>query len=56
MKTRYALVMEDNSKFASQVPMILGTPTTKHILNIITESEITKLSVMWATARASTIQ
>ena len=29
------LVMEDNSEFASQVPMILGTPTIKHVLNVI---------------------
>ena len=36
--------------------MILGTPTTECILNIMTESEITKLSVVWAMVRASTIQ
>ena len=48
--------MEDNSEFASRVPMILGTPTTEHILNIMTESEITKLSVVWATVGTSTIQ
>ena len=50
------LVMEDNSEFASRVPIILGTPTTECILNIMTESEITKLSVVWATVRTSTIQ
>ena len=49
-------VMEDNSEFASRVPIILGTPTTEHILNIMMESEITKLSVVWATVRTSTIQ
>ena len=48
--------MEDNSEFASQVPVILGTPTTECILNVMTESEITKLSVAWATVRTSTIQ
>ena len=36
--------------------MILGTPTTECVLNIMTESEITKLSVAWATVRTSTIQ
>ena len=36
--------------------MILGTPTTECILNVITESEITKLSVAWAVVRTSTIQ
>ena len=50
------LVMEDNSEFASRVPVILGTPTTECILNIMMESEITKLSVVWATVRTSTIQ
>ena len=50
------LVMEDNSKFPSRVPVILGTPTTECILNVMTESEITKLSVVWATVRTSTIQ
>ena len=49
-------VMEDNSEFTLRVPVILGTPTTEHILNIMTESEITKLSVVWATVRTSTIQ
>ena len=50
------LVMEDNSEFASRVPMILGTPITECILNIMTKSEVTKLSVAWATVRTSTIQ
>ena len=50
------LVMEDNSKFVSRVPVILGTPTTECVLNVMTDSEITKLSVAWATVRTSTIQ
>ena len=36
--------------------MILGTPTTECVLNVMTESETTKLSVVWATVRTSTIQ
>ena len=48
--------MEDNSKFASRVPVILGASTTECILNVMMESEITKLSVVWATVRTSTIQ
>ena len=55
-KDQVCLVMEDNSEFASRVPVILGTPTTECILNIMTESEITKLSIAWATVRTSTIQ
>ena len=55
-KDQVCLVMEDKSKFASRVPVILGTPTTERILNIMMESEITKLSVAWATVRTSTIQ
>ena len=49
-------VMEDDSEFASRVPMILGTATTECVLNVMTESEITKFSVVWATVRTSTIQ
>ena len=48
--------MEDDSEFASRFPMILGTPTTEHVLNVMMESEITKLSVALATVRTSTIQ
>ena len=55
-KDQVCLVMEDDSEFASRVPMILGTPTTECVLNIMTESEITKLSVAWATIRTSMIQ
>ena len=50
------LVREDNSEFVSRVPVILGTPTTECILNVMTESEMTKLSVAWATVRTSTLQ
>ena len=35
--------------------MILGTPTIERVLNIMTESEITKLLVVWAMVRTSTI-
>ena len=55
-KDQVCLVMEDNSEFASQVPMILGTPTTECTLNVMTKSEITKLSVVWAMVRTTTIQ
>ena len=48
-KDQVCLDMEDNSEFASRVPVILGTPTTECILNIMMETEITKLSVAWAT-------
>ena len=50
------LVMEDDSKFVSRVLIILETPTTECILNVMMESEITKLSVVWATVRSCTIQ
>ena len=52
-KDQVCLVMEE---FVSRVPVILGTPTTECILNVMMESEITKLSVAWATVRTSTIQ
>ena len=41
---------------SSRVPIILGTPTTECVLNVMMESKITKLSVVWATVRTSTIQ
>ena len=50
------LVMEDDSEFASRVHLILGMPPTECVLNVMTEDEITKLSVAWANVRTSTIQ
>ena len=42
-----ALVILDLSNFAAWVPMILGTPTIGHIMNVIKESEIDTLVTPW---------
>ena len=38
-----ALVVLDESKFAEWIPVILGTPTISHIMNVIKEREIDAL-------------
>ena len=38
-----ALVIPDLSNFAAWVPVILGTPTISHIVNVIKEKEIDTL-------------
>ena len=42
-----ALVIPDLSNFTAQVPMILGTPTIGHIVNVIKESEMEVLATPW---------
>ena len=37
------LVIPDESKFAEWVPVILGTPTISHIMNVMKEGEIDAL-------------
>ena len=49
-----ALVVPDESEFAARVPIILGTPALKRIINVMKESELDKLSTPWAQARIST--
>ena len=45
-----ALVVLDLSNFMAQVPMILGTPTIGHIMNMIREKEIEALATPWVNA------
>ena len=40
-----ALVVLDECKFAKQVPIILGTPTISHIMNVMKEREIDALAM-----------
>ena len=44
------LVILDLSNFVAQVPIILGTPTINHILNVIKEKEIDALVMPWLNA------
>ena len=42
-KGQVALVILDISNFAARVPVILGTPTISHIVNVMKEKEINAL-------------
>ena len=48
-----ALVIPDDSEFASRVPLVLGTPALKRMVNVIRESELDQLSTPWAIIRTS---
>ena len=46
-----AIVMDDPGM--SKWPVILGTPTVYHVMEVIKESEISKLAVPWASSQVS---
>ena len=46
-----AIVMDDPGM--SEWPVILGTPTHYHVMEVIKESEISKLAVPWASSQVS---
>ena len=46
-----ALVVPDKTKFTEWIPIILGTPTISHVINVIKEREIDALAMSWANAR-----
>ena len=48
-----ALVILDISNFAARVPVILGTPTIIHVVNVMKEKEINALATPWANARVA---
>ena len=48
-----ALVVPDESKFAEWVPIILGTLTISHVMNVMKEREIETLVTPWANARVA---
>ena len=50
-KDQVAIVMDDLGM--SEWPVILGTPTLYHVMEVIKESEISKLAVPWASSRVS---
>ena len=47
------LVVPNESEFGWRVPLVIGTCTIGRIINIIQESEIDHLSMLWATARVA---
>ena len=46
-----ALVVPDLSNFTKRIPIILGTCTISHIVNVMKEREIDALVMPWANAR-----
>ena len=52
-KGQIALVVPDESKFAEQVPIILGTPIISCIMNVMKEREIDALAMPWVKARVA---
>ena len=48
-----ALVIPDESKFAEWVPIILGTLTISHVMNVMKVREIDALAMSWANARVA---
>ena len=45
-----ALVVLELLNFAAWVPVILGTPTISHVVNVMKEREIDALTTPWANA------
>ena len=50
-----ALVVPDLSNFVVRIPIILGTPTISHIINVMKEREIDALVTLWANARVANL-
>ena len=48
-----ALVVPDALKFAEWIPVILGTPTISHVVNVMKERDIDALAMPWANARVA---
>ena len=52
-KDQIALVIPDLSDFVVQAPVILGTLTISHIINITKEKEIDTLAMPWVNAQVA---
>ena len=48
-----ALVVLDLMNFTERIPIILGTPTISHAVNVMKEREIDALVTPWANARVA---
>ena len=49
-KDQIALIILNLSDFVVRVPVILGTPTISHVVNMIKEREIDALVMPWVNA------
>ena len=47
------LVVPDESEFRQRVPLVVGTCTISRMINVIRESEIDHLSMLWSTMRVA---
>ena len=45
------LVVADESNFGQRVPLVVGTCTISRLINVICESEIDSLAMLWSTTR-----
>ena len=45
------LVVPNESDFGQRVPLVMGTCTISRLINVICESEIDNLAMLWSTAR-----
>ena len=52
-KDQTPLVILDLSNFVAQIPVILGTPTSNCIINVMKKNEINTLAIPWANARVA---
>ena len=48
-----ALVILDLSNFVARFPVILGTPTISHVINVMNKKEIDALAMPWVNARVA---
>ena len=46
-KDQIALVIPDLSNLVAQIPVILGSPTISHVINVMKEIEIDALAMSW---------
>ena len=52
-KDQITLVIPDLSNFVARIPVIIGTPTINHIINVIKEKEIDALVMPWTNVRVA---
>ena len=50
IEVQIALVVPDLLNFVERIPIILGTPTISHIVNVIKERVIDALAIPWVNA------
>ena len=52
-KDQIALIIPDFSNFAARIPIILGTPTIRRVVDVMRETEVDALAMLWVNARAA---